>query len=124
MLQRGLIQREYNQSKVDPYLFYKKDSIIVTYLDDCIIFTKDYTKVQHIIKVLEDNFKLTDEGNLSTYLGIDIVRNNDSTWTLLQPYLINRILKSLYLKSDGEVHDTLATEILTSDKNGEPFNKN
>ena len=82
MLQQGLIQREYNQSKVDLCLFYKKDSIIVTCVDDCIIFTKDYDIVQHIIKSLEDEFKLTDKGNLSTYLGIDIERNNDLTWTL------------------------------------------
>ena len=124
MLRQGLIQRGYNQSKVDPCLFYKKDSIIVTYVDDCIIFAKDQAKVQHIIKSLEDDFKLTDEGDLSAYLGIDIARNNDSTQTLSQPYLIDRILTSLHLKSDSKVHDTLATEILTSDKNRESFNEN
>ena len=33
-------------------------------------------------------------------------------------------MKSLHLESDSKVHDTLAIEILTSDKNAEPFNKN
>ena len=117
MLRQGLIQRGCNQSKVNPCLFYKKDSIIVTCADGCIIFAKDHAKVQHIIKSLEDDFKLADEGDLSAYLGIDIARNNDSTWALSQPYQIDRILKSLHLESDSKVCDTPATEILTSDKN-------
>ena len=79
MLWHSLLQHRYTQSKVDSSLFYKKDSIIVTCINDCIIFSKDHTKVQHIIKSLEKDFKLTDKGNLSAYLGIDIIRNNNST---------------------------------------------
>jgi len=124
LLKDGLLKRGYVQSKVDPCLFFKNDSIIVTYVDDCIIFAKDHNKVQEIIKSLEDSFKLTDEGDLSAYLGIDITKNENSTWTLSQPYLIDRILKALHLEDDSKVHDTPATEILTSDKKGEPFNEN
>ena len=45
---------------------------------DCIIFAKDPTKVQEIIKSLESNFKLTDEGDLSAYLGSDFTKNNEA----------------------------------------------
>ena len=121
MLRDGLLARDYTQSEVDPCLFYKKDSIIVTYVDDCIIFAKDHDKVKQIISSLEDNFKLADEGDLSAYLGIDITKSNNETWTLSQPFLIDRIINALNLENDSKVHDTPATEILTSDKNGEPF---
>ena len=123
MLKNGLIDRGYTQSKVDPCLFYKEDSIIVTYVDDCIIFGKDHKKVKEIIKSLEENFKLTDEGDLSAYLGIDITRNKNGTWTLSQPFLIDRIIKALNLQDDSKVHDTPATKILTPDKNRKPFNE-
>ena len=124
MLRDGLLKRSYIQSKVDPCLFCKKDSIIVTYIDDCIIFVKDHKKVKEIIKPLENNFKLTDEGDLSAYLDIDITKNKNRSWTLSQPYLIDRIIKVLNLQEDSKVHDTLATEILTSDKKGDLFIKN
>ena len=79
MLRDGLLDHGYIQSEVDPCLFHKKDSIIVAYVNDCIIFTKDYEKVKQIISSLEDNFKLTDEGDLSAYLGIYIMKNNNET---------------------------------------------
>ena len=82
MLIDGLMNRGYIQSEIDPCLFCKKDSIIVTHVDYCIIFAEDHSKVKEIIKSLEDSFKLTDEGDLSAYLGIDITKNDDGSWTL------------------------------------------
>ena len=79
MLRDGLLKRGYIQSKVDPCLFCKKDSIIVTYIDNCIIFAKDHRKVKEIIKSLENDFKLTDKGDLSTYLGIDITKKGNKS---------------------------------------------
>ena len=81
-------------------------------------------KVKEIIKSLEDNFKLTDEGDLNAHLGIEISRNSNGTWTLSQPFLIERIIKALNLENDSRAHDTPATEFLTSDKNGDPFEEN
>ena len=123
MFRDGLLNRGYTQREVDPCLFYKKDSIIVTYVDDCIIFSKDQKKVREITSSLEDNFKLTDEEDPSVCLGIDITKNNHETWNLSQPFLIERIVKALNIENDSKVHDTPATEILTSDKNREPFSE-
>ena len=66
-------------------------------MDDCVAFAKDPTNVQEIIKSLESNFKLTDEGDLSACLGIDVTKNDDGSWMSSQPYLIDRITKSLNL---------------------------
>ena len=82
---------------------------------------KDHSKVKEIIKSLEDSFKLTDEGDLSTFLGIDVTKNDDRSWTLSQPYLIDRITKALNLEQDIKVHDTPAFSLLTLDKDGDTF---
>ena len=60
MLRDGLVDRGFIQIKIDPCLCYKKDSIIFAHVDDCIIFSKDHSKVKEIIKSLECSFKLTD----------------------------------------------------------------
>ena len=93
------------------------------HIDNYIIFAKNYKKIQEIIKSLESNFKLIDEGDFSAYLGINIIRNKNQTWTLLQLFLIDRILKALNLQEDSMVHDTPATEILASNKNREACNE-
>ena len=123
MLRDGLLERGCIQSKVDPFLFCKKDSIVVTCADDCITFAKNHDKVKEIIASLEDNLTLTDKGDLSTYLSIDVAKNNNRIWVLSQPFLINRIIKALELENDSKVHDTPATETLTSAKNENCFSK-
>ena len=109
MLRDSLTERGHTQSKVDPCLFFKKDSVIVTCVDDCIIFAKDHSTVKEIIKSLESNFKLIDEGDLSAYLGINIAKVGENTWALSQHFLIDRMLKALGLEDDSKVHDTPST---------------
>ena len=75
----------------------KSDSILVTHVDDYIMFAKDHEQVKQIITTLQQNFKLTDEGDLSAYLGISIARNPSGSWILSQPFLIERIIKALNL---------------------------
>ena len=79
ILRDRLLKHGYIQSKVDPCLFYKKDSIIVTYVDNCVIFAKDHGKVKEIIKSLKNDFKLIDEGDLSAYLGVNITKNENGS---------------------------------------------
>jgi hypothetical protein len=44
--------------------------------------------------------KLTVEGDISDFLGVQINRINDTTFNLTQPHLINDVIKELRL--DGE----------------------
>ena len=37
LIMTGLDRRGYHQYKLNPYVFYRKDSVILTYVDDCII---------------------------------------------------------------------------------------
>ena len=74
MLRDGLTNRQHTQSKVDPFLGFKSDFITVVHVEICIMFAKDYDKVKAIIKCLEKDFKLTDEGDLSACLRIDVAK--------------------------------------------------
>ena len=94
----GIQDWGYDQRKIYPFLLYKSDSIIITCNDDYIILAKDYEKVKEIITFLQENFKLTDEVDLSIYLGIGITKNPNGSLILSQLFLIDRIIKYLSLQ--------------------------
>ena len=114
----GLIKCELNQSDADPCLFYKNDTIIVTFVDGWIMLAKDHDKVKQIIKPLEETFKFTDGGDLSTELGIGIAENNNGSWTLSLTFLIEIIIKVLTLENNYKACYMPSNEILTSYKKG------
>ena len=46
--------------------------ILVCYVDDCLIFAQKKDDVNKLIATLQENFVLTDEGDVMTYLGIQV----------------------------------------------------
>ena len=83
-------------SNVDQCLFTRNYCILVTYVDDCLCFSRDPKVLDHIFSLSEKDFDMTDEENVATYLGVDVKRSpNGSTIELRQPYLIQRILEQL-----------------------------
>ena len=87
-LKDGLFKRKFTQSQVDPCLFYKKDLIIITYVDDCILFTPRPELADHFIKDMQRDYVLEDEGDISAYLGINVTRPTRDTIKLNQPAMI------------------------------------
>ena len=88
-------------SEVDECLFYKGKSMFVLYTDDSILAGPDQQELDDIVKEMEAvGLKLTVEGDISDFLGVQIDRINDNTFNLSQPHLINDVLKELHL--DGE----------------------
>ena len=79
VLRDGLLKSGFHLSHVNPCLLYKNYEIIIICVDDCVMFAKHHNKFKSIIKTLEENFKLTDEVDLSTYLGIDMAKNNNGS---------------------------------------------
>ena len=70
-LKDALINRGFVESISDPCLFISKDMIILVYVDDCILISKDDIAIPKFIKSLEDgveNFVVTDEGSLESYI--------------------------------------------------------
>jgi hypothetical protein len=103
LIKSGLEARGYeHQSETDPCVFLGKDSIVLVYVDDCIVFSKKDSKAaDYLIESLKrgnENFDFTDEGDLKQYLGVDVQRKPDGSCTLTQPHLIQRFLNVIGLK--------------------------
>jgi len=77
-----------------------------------------------LIATLKRMFVLTDEGDVSAYLGIQIEKHRDEkeneTLTMSLPHLIQSILGNINLM-DQHLHDTPAEpkKLLTKDTEGE-----
>ena len=81
-LKDGLAKRGFESSQFDPCLFKSQDVMILTYVDDCIFFSRKEEHIDSIIGLLKDG-KLQDgsdstvyllevEGDYTGLLGIDI----------------------------------------------------
>jgi hypothetical protein len=107
-LHEGLITRDFIQSQVDKCVFFWKDCIVLTYVDDCIILRKDMANVNVVISLLKEgheDFELVDRGSIDKYLGLMIQEIDSNTFKMSQPFLICRILDFLLLdknKTKGE----------------------
>ena len=84
MLKEGLNKEGFKTSKIDPCLFLRHDVIIVTYVDDCLIFSKNQKIIEDLIKSLKQTSKLTDEGpDVNAFLVIKVEKNsNNGTITM------------------------------------------
>ena len=126
LLKQGLEDRGYkHQSNTDKCVFLGKSSIILVYVDDCIIISKKGSGVaKRLIKSLLDgneHFQLTDEGNLDRYLGVEITKLKDRRVELTQPHLINRFLAVVQQESNINEKPTPATKpLLHKDIDGLP----
>ena len=72
-------------------------------MDDVIILSKSKVTLDIIVKSLFDgkeNFDLTDEGTLDQHLGIEIRDKSKGSYEMVQPFLIERIIK--YVRLDDK----------------------
>ena len=102
MLSNGLQSNklQFKSSAVDPCVFFRKDAILLTWVDDCIIFSKSLSTINSIVKTFQEDFDVELEedikgGDVSRYLGMEIQRNPDKSFEIKQPFLIDRILNLL-----------------------------
>ncbi len=54
-----------------------------------ILLGPDKKEIESIYKKLDATFKIEDQGDLSDYLGIKIIRNSDTSMEWTQPTLTN-----------------------------------
>jgi hypothetical protein len=118
-LKKGLIDFGFQQSQVDPCLFFKGNLLFILYVDDGVVLTPNKSEADALIEDLKrKGYILTDEGSLAAYLGLQIDRLPGNRISLKQPAFIERIIKQCNLK-DQRMHDTPATDILHRDENGQ-----
>ncbi|XP_015119301.1 uncharacterized protein LOC107042669 [Diachasma alloeum] len=86
----------------DPCL-YKHGQRILTYLivhvDDIIIAGSSLQRIESIKAALNEKFCLTDLGNMSYYLGIEVHRNDDGEFAINQINYIKKILARARLEN-------------------------
>lgn len=96
MMKSGLVKELFKQSAIDPCLFLCNDAIIISYVDDCLIFMKDKKRIESLLENLRKTVILTDKGeDVKAYLGLKVEKSNDGTITMTQSALIDRILSTL-----------------------------
>ena len=122
-LKKGLLDRGFTQSQVDPCLFYKKDLILITYVNDCILISPNPQLLDEWVADMKRDYTLEDEGDINAYLGINVTCPTKTSIKLNQPALIQRIINSLNLKDQCQ-HDTPADSVLFKDSEGDPRKTN
>jgi hypothetical protein len=130
LLKEGLEARGYTtQSCTDSCVFYGKDSIVLVYVDDMIIFSKKGSNsADLLIEALaegHENFSFTDDGDLDKYLGVDVKRHNDGRIELTQTHLITRFLEVIGYDDSVNSRTTPALKpLLNKDTDGLPRKTN
>ena len=116
MLQKALIGRGFSPSSIDPCIFIRDNCIILVYVDDCIVISKDKKVIDRFVKLMKngkEGFVLTDDGDLTRFLGVEIEYKTDGSIHMTQPHLIQRILELCGIKaSEVNKHDTPASKSL------------
>ena len=86
----------FRQSAIDPCIFYKEGVILISWVDNCLMFAKKKELADQLIADLNRNFSLTEEDDVYEYLGVqvEIYKDTDKI-SLSQPYLIQRIIDFL-----------------------------
>jgi hypothetical protein len=128
-LAKGLKARGFVQSGIDECVFYRGKLILMVYVDDCILMSPDNQDIDDVIELLKKSiggarpFDVTDEGDISDYLGVKVTHLDDGTMTLTQPHLIDQIISDLGLKANTKTKDlpALSSRILNKDIDGQPF---
>ena len=115
-LRKGLIDRDFHASNIDPCLYMKKGLLVLTYVDDCIIIGRSMDEIDSFIYSMshgKENFVLTDKGTIDKFLGIEITDRGEGEFALTQPHLIDRIVKLLDLDVLGDqLHKTVYSWVM------------
>jgi len=102
----GLLQRGFRQSIVDPCLFLRSNCILIVYVDDCLLFSKEPSVLDTLITSLKQEFIITVEGDVGAFLGINLKTHQDGKLELAQPGLIKKIISECGLQENSHMHET------------------
>ena len=122
-LRKGLLDRRFSQSQVDPCVFMGHRCIVLTYVDGCLIIADEESKIVMLVKFLrggKENFVFTVKGSIDKYLGVDINQLDDSSFEMTQPFLIERVLSLLGIGKGktNEKCNPVGKPLLNKDLNG------
>ena len=100
-------------SAIDLCFYVKYDMMIITNVNDYIIAGRSMKDIDSYIYSMQhgsENFILTDKGDVNNFMGIEITHNEDSSFEMSQPSLIDRLLSLLGL-GDNEFDTSTTTPV-------------
>jgi Reverse transcriptase (RNA-dependent DNA polymerase) len=93
-------QLDFTQSRLDPCILWRGNTIMIIYTDDTIITGCNDNEMNTEIADISSIFKITCADSVSDFLGVNIDRHEDNADTFSQPKLIQTIVVDLGLKQD------------------------
>ena len=98
-LESRLVQQAgFTKSKVDDCIFYQGNIMYILYTDDSVLFGPTQKEIDSCIEDIKAaGLKITVEGDMKDFLGVNIKRRSDGTTCFSQPHLIDKVLKALRL---------------------------
>ena len=118
MLKTGLEGEGFKQNKVDQCIYVTNNFIVISYVDDCCIFSKDKDTIDALLKNPSKTSNMNDEGGVKSYLGMDVSKYKNGTITMSQPAIIEKILDRLGICDESKMHYTPENVILTEYEGG------
>jgi hypothetical protein len=106
-LKQGLIDHGFHPSAINPFLYFKKGMIIITYVDDCIIVSNSMKDINMFVTSMKDGPKeyVLIDGDINKFLGIEIKEITRNKLESSQPFLIEQIVNLLGLgQNKFDVH--------------------
>ena len=102
-----LIKLGFNQSEYKQCHFLKDGIICGVYADDTFFFAKDNNVINtHISQLKKLVFDLTEEGDVTAFLGVKVKKNENGVITMTQTGLVNNILKVENTRQDSHHKST------------------
>ena len=120
-LKAALEKHGLKQSACDPCMFVGDGVVCLTYVDDCLFFGKDQSKIDEKIELIQrDGLKLTVEEDIYAFLGVEVDRKSNGDVELRQRGLIDKILVTCGMV-DCNTKSTPCNQVpLGSDPSGDP----
>ena len=84
------LEDEYFKKKVDPCLFVRNNFIVIWYVNDCFILSKEKETIDSLLRNLSKAFNLNDEGGVESFLGINVSKDTNGSITMIQPAIIDK----------------------------------
>jgi Reverse transcriptase (RNA-dependent DNA polymerase) len=116
-LASGLKKIGFNQSKCDPCIFWREQTLIVFYTDNTIVTGPNKVQINEAIRDISNKFAITSKESVNDFLGVKIERCvKKGTISLTQSQLINSIIKDLGLQENSNTRKTpaLSSKILNA----------
>ena len=90
--------------------------MVLVYVDNMIAVARDNEIIDELVKSLKEgdkHSKLTSDGKLDEYIGVEIVKSEGDSFEIKQTHLISRLLKAVNIDpADTNSRDTSATLLL------------